>query len=205
MVLVSILGDFHSSILPIFYEFKEKITKHILIHDDSEHDIKQLAKILKGQEFFLTNYETQNGRNLEFEILPIKVKEDSFESIQQCYKEIIKHSHSSIKDFFNTGKGIELQNFDSMIAEEVINEFTNQDIPILCIHDSFVISSEYVKKLEIVMKEKFDLVCEKLELKSKGTKLKSDGLLEGIFESWLNKQEYKDTFIDNMIKSASNP
>ena len=106
MVLVSILGDFHSSILPIFYEFKEKITKHILIHDDSEHDIKQLAKILKGQEFFLTNCETQNGRNLEFEILPIKVKEDSFESIQQCYKEIIKHSQNPKDIFLNSTDGL---------------------------------------------------------------------------------------------------
>jgi hypothetical protein len=49
-------------------------------------------------------------------------------------------------------------------------------------------------------KEKFDLVCEKLELKSKGTKLKSDGLQDGLFESWLSKPEYKDIYIDNMIK-----
>jgi len=122
----------------------------------------------------------------------------------ESFIDIIKHAHSPIKDYFNTGKGIELQNFDSMIAEEVINEFTNQNIPILCIHDSFVISSQYVKNLEIVMKEKFDLVCEKLDLKSKGTKLKSDGLQDGLFESWLYKPEYKDTFIDNMIKVEFN-
>ncbi len=59
MLLVSILGDFHSSIMPIFYEFKELITKHILIHDNSQYDIKQLSKILKGREFFLLHYKTQ--------------------------------------------------------------------------------------------------------------------------------------------------
>lgn len=106
MVLVSILGDFHSSILPIFYEFKEKITKHILIYDDSEHDIKQLAKILKGQEFFLANYETQDNRKLDFEILSIKVKEDSFESIQECYKEIIQHSQYPKNIFLNSTDGL---------------------------------------------------------------------------------------------------
>jgi len=38
MVLVSILGDFHSSILPIFFEFKHKLTHHIILHDDSKYD-----------------------------------------------------------------------------------------------------------------------------------------------------------------------
>ena len=106
MVLVSILGDFHSSILPIFYEFKEQIAKHILIYDDSEHDTKQLKKILKGQDFFLANYETQDGRKLNFEILPIKVKEDSFESIQECYKEIIQQSKDPKNIFLNSTDGL---------------------------------------------------------------------------------------------------
>lgn len=106
MVLVSILGDFHSSILPIFYKFKEQIAKHILIYDDSEHDTKQLKKILKGQDFFLANYETQDGRKLNFEILPIKVKEDSFESIQECYKEIIQQSKDPKNIFLNSNDGL---------------------------------------------------------------------------------------------------
>ncbi|MFW2525407.1 hypothetical protein ACN5O8_06740 [Aliarcobacter butzleri] len=106
MVLVSILGDFHSSILPIFYKFKEQIAKHILIYDDSEHDTKQLKKILKGQDFFLANYETQDGRKLNFEILPIKVKEDSFESIQECYKEIIQQSKDPKNIFLNSTDGL---------------------------------------------------------------------------------------------------
>jgi hypothetical protein len=106
MILVSILGDFHSSILPVFYDFKEQITKHILIYDDSKYDIRQLSKILKGQEFFLSNYETHDGRNLNFEIIPIKVKEDSFESIQQCYNEIIQHSKEPKNIFLNSTDGL---------------------------------------------------------------------------------------------------
>lgn len=106
MILVSVLGDFHSSIFPVFFEFKEKIKKHILLYDDSEYDLKQLSKILKGQEFFLSNYETQNGFNIDFEVLPIKVNEDSFQSIQKCYDEIMQNSMDPKEVFFNCTDGL---------------------------------------------------------------------------------------------------
>lgn len=106
MLLVSILGDFHSSILPIFFEFKDKISKHILIYDDSEHDQNQLTKILKGQKFFLSGYENIDGNRLNFEIIPIKVNEDSFLSINKCFDEIIKHSNTPEDIFLNSTDGL---------------------------------------------------------------------------------------------------
>ena len=106
MILVSILGDFHSSILPVFFEFKEKITKHIIIHDDSKHDIKQLFKILKGQEYFLSNYEDENCNKLNFEIISIGVNEDSFQSIINSYNEIIKYSTNHEDIFLNCTDGL---------------------------------------------------------------------------------------------------
>ena len=47
--------------------------------------------------------------------------------------------HKPIKQYFYSKKGIELQYIDSLIAELIINHFTRLDIPVLCIHDSFVI------------------------------------------------------------------
>jgi hypothetical protein len=39
MTLISIIGDFHSSILPISYNFKEQMDKHIIVYDDAKCDI----------------------------------------------------------------------------------------------------------------------------------------------------------------------
>ena len=89
MVLVSILGDFHSSVLPIFFEFKEKLTHHIIVHDDSKYDTTHTAKILKAQENFLEKYEDENLQTLHFSLKDIAVKEDSYESIVETF-EIIK-------------------------------------------------------------------------------------------------------------------
>ena len=53
--------------------------------------------------------------------------------------------------YFFSGLGIKLQNFDAMMAEAVINHFTSLGIPILCIHDSFVIAADKTKELDKVM------------------------------------------------------
>lgn len=50
-----------------------------------------------------------------------------------------------------SGKGLELMYRDSCIAEYVIDHFTRRDIPILCMHDSFIISFDRVLELRAVM------------------------------------------------------
>ena len=47
----------------------------------------------------------------------------------------------------NTGQALRLMNIDSQIANLVIDHFTNKGIPILCIHDSFII--QYDKEPEL--------------------------------------------------------
>ncbi len=88
MVLVSILGDFHSSILPIFFEFKEKLTHHIILHDDSRFDTEHTKKLLKAQEDFLEKYEDENLQKLGFKIKDLAVNEDSYEDILKTFETI---------------------------------------------------------------------------------------------------------------------
>ncbi|NVJ64479.1 MAG: hypothetical protein HWD84_09665, partial [Flavobacteriaceae bacterium] len=52
-----------------------------------------------------------------------------------------------IRDYICTGKGLELMYRDSMIAERVIEHFTDLDIPVLSMHDSFII--QYDKSLDL--------------------------------------------------------
>ena len=75
--------------------------------------------------------------------------------------------HKPIEKYICSGYGIKLQNLDSKIAEYVINEMTKKGIPVLCIHDSFIVVSHFEAELKELMKEGFHKA-----LKATKTKLK---------------------------------
>ena len=104
MILVSILGDFHSSFLPMFFEFKDKIEKHIIVHDDSKYDVTQLKKVIKGQIDFLNGY--GKFTLINYEIVPLSIDEDSYDAIFKCYEMIIKYSENPKDIYLNTTDGL---------------------------------------------------------------------------------------------------
>ena len=55
--------------------------------------------------------------------------------------------HPQFKGVLNTGQALRLMNIDGQIANMVLDHFTNKDIPVLCIHDSFII--QYDKEPEL--------------------------------------------------------
>ena len=55
--------------------------------------------------------------------------------------------HPQFDGVLNTGQALRLMNIDSQIANMVIDHFTQKDIPVLCIHDSFII--QYDKEPEL--------------------------------------------------------
>lgn len=59
--------------------------------------------------------------------------------------------HQPIKEYFFSRMGVRLQNFDSRIAELVINELTARGIPCLTIHDSFITTRQEEQHLETAM------------------------------------------------------
>lgn len=112
MVLVSILGDFHSSIIPIFFEFKDKLTTHIILHDDSRYDTEHTQKLLKAEEKFLEKYEDKNLQRLSFTIKDLAVKEDSYEDILKTFE--------TIKSFVNTPQELYLNATDGLSSVGII-------------------------------------------------------------------------------------
>lgn len=60
-------------------------------------------------------------------------------------------THFRISNYFYSGIGIKLQNLDSQIAETVLKYFTRREIPCLCVHDSFLVSSEHGAELKETM------------------------------------------------------
>ncbi len=69
--------------------------------------------------------------------------------------EVFKQHHPSIAKYLFTGVGIKLQNIDSQIAEYIIMKMTNKKIPVLNIHDSFVVEKKYQHELRQVMTSAF--------------------------------------------------
>ena len=57
------------------------------------------------------------------------------------------NKHPQFDGILNTGQALRLMNIDSQIANLVIDHFTQKDIPVLCIHDSFII--QYDKEPEM--------------------------------------------------------
>ena len=57
------------------------------------------------------------------------------------------NKHPQFDGVLNTGQALGLMNIDSQIANLVIDHFTQKDIPVLCIHDSFII--QYDKEPEL--------------------------------------------------------
>ncbi|NQU79982.1 MAG: hypothetical protein HQ543_00515 [Bacteroidetes bacterium] len=62
--------------------------------------------------------------------------------------------HSKIAKYFCKGKatGMRIMNKDSKIALDVVNYFAKQDIPILAIHDSFIVQKQHRRELYNTMK-----------------------------------------------------
>jgi len=56
-----------------------------------------------------------------------------------------------LADSICSDQGIRLMNVDSQIAAEVQEHFTNQGIPVLCIHDSFIVNHKHTLELIDVM------------------------------------------------------
>lgn len=100
MILVSILGDFQSSILPIFYQFRNKITKHIIIYDDFKCDIKEAENSLKGIKRFCDKY------SLDIHNISYKIDEDSKNDILKVVNFIKQHTSDIKHLYINTTDGL---------------------------------------------------------------------------------------------------
>ncbi len=102
MTLVSIVGDFYSSVLPVFYEFQDKITTHIILSDDSKRDDFYARQIEKG----INKYIRQNS--LQMKNYFYSIDEDSYESLDRALEFILKNQEGEL--YINTTDGYAMLN-----------------------------------------------------------------------------------------------
>ena len=80
---------------------------------------------------------------------PIKFKNKELEALLQQFVKLNPH----LEEDLCTDKGISLMNIDSKIVVYVINKFTEQNIPILTVHDSFIVQTDQQQALKMYMEE----------------------------------------------------
>ena len=64
-------------------------------------------------------------------------------------------SHGAIAHHFYTGAGLRLQKVDSQIAEKVLLHFAKRGLPILPLHDSFLMHHAFEEQLPNAMRKAF--------------------------------------------------
>ena len=86
-------------------------------------------------------------------------KDIDWKSTGKTWKELrqlILNKHQPIKDSFFCGMGNRLQFRDSQLSEQIMLRFAKQDIPVLPVHDSFIIIRGLYSELVNVMHEEFE-------------------------------------------------
>ncbi len=68
-----------------------------------------------------------------------------------------KENHKPISHYFASGKesGLRTMNKDAAIALDVLNHFVKQNIPILTVHDSFLVQKKYKDELRKIMAQTY--------------------------------------------------
>lgn len=123
----------------------------------SDDEARSLGKLLLLMSINAVD-ETSSFNALRSEInsndqitLPIKLTNDLLkEALDQ-----LKGKHPLIADKMCSGAGIDLQNVDGSMTESLINSFTSDGMPILCIHDSYIVPSEHATRLRQEMEQVF--------------------------------------------------
>ncbi len=114
MILVSILGDFHSSIFPLYYEFKEDITRHIVVYDDAFSEVRKYKLVIES----LNKFNKKHSLNIITE--GFKLDEDSLASIEKLILRIKDLNTPLDNVYINTTDG--LANISVLLASKLIND-----------------------------------------------------------------------------------
>lgn len=67
----------------------------------------------------------------------------------------LKQHHPVIRDCMNSEMGLKLQKVDAMIVERVLDVMTNENIPVLSVHDSFICKISDAKRVHDEMRRAF--------------------------------------------------
>ena len=112
MTLVSVLGDFHSSILPVYYQLRNQIKTHIIIYNDFKCDVNEVRDIITGINKFNKKY------YLDIETHSYCMKENSYEVLNDTIEYIKDNTEDLNELIINTTDGP--SNFNIIIGFKLL-------------------------------------------------------------------------------------
>lgn len=112
--------------------------------------------------------------------------------------------YPELKDQLNTGKALYLMNLDSQIANIVIDYFTKQDVPVLCIHDSFIIQHDKEDDLKRVLHDASVQIAGKaIDQDKTSNERKIKTYVQGNIKGFEDKKEFNLT-LPNKVTPTNN-
>jgi len=84
---------------------------------------------------------------------PIDIRADFTREEFNSYLDAFIMHHPSLEKYMGKDEGIKLMYQDSLIVEELIRNFTEREIPILCVHDSIIVQEKYLDLAREEMKK----------------------------------------------------
>jgi hypothetical protein len=119
------------------------------------HDFRKAMKVVMMSAINAQEDERVDGETkaiqAAWKTLVMKCNKDrvlnGVDSHDQLYTmlEALKERHQPIATFLSSGKGIELMREDSDIAIELIKQHTKMHVPILTVHDSFIVPTSFMQ------------------------------------------------------------
>jgi hypothetical protein len=143
---------FHPNLLlndPVYdpYDLEELILPDIIKDLNDQRDVIK-SLILMAINADSANIAFQAFRKDQKTDSPYKkLRDDQLRQLLDAFTD----RYPELKDQLNTGKALYLMNLDSKIASLVLNHFTQLDIPVLCIHDSFIIQKDKAEELKTAL------------------------------------------------------
>ncbi len=134
--------DPYSAIIPDAPELRSILKKIFLFSINCDKEITAIRacnNFLIKENHYHKVY--RRGLNVKNDILPM-----------------LKKAHKPVAQYFCTDAGLKVMNTDSKIALEVIKHFADKNIPILAIHDSFIVWNEYREELKRVMQQSYSKI-----------------------------------------------
>ena len=112
----------------------------------------------------------------------------------------VKDKHPPLEEYLCSNAGVGLMNIDSQITEKIVEAFTSKGIPILCMHDSFIIQVQHDNELRTQMQRAVEQVSGTNNFK---IKRKNIGL--GQVTQWMHSdREYYLSSIKHIGEGGNN-
>jgi hypothetical protein len=156
-----------------------------LSKEQQRKDVKDIAlTALNAEDRKATFSAFRDKRNKEQRALPPSQKVKYTNALLDQLLDNFLKANAPISHYLCADKGVELMALDGQVTTEIIKHFTDRGVPILTVHDSYIVESAYEQELMDVMQS----VTRKIVGNQK-FKMKQEELSPNLIRSFVNQDK----------------